>query len=105
MPGPPVRPASRAYPSYTGSTDLAPEAADPDRVLRAKRSRQAMFERGVALALVVGMLDDVRHLTQLHEGMRWLIQESDLADFERWLRLLREDILRAQRITDREEDE
>jgi hypothetical protein len=80
---------------------LAPRPSADD-LIRARRLRQAIFERGVGLALVSSMLDEIAHLRELTEGMRWLLNEHDLHEVERFLRSAREDILRMQRLEARE---
>lgn len=75
-----------------------------DPPVRERRSRQATFERGVALALASGMLRDVRDLRTLSEGLRWVVRGEELDQTEAMLVHLREDILRAERIEERAED-
>lgn len=75
-----------------------PPRPSADDLIRARRQRQAIFERGVGLALVSSMLDEIGHLRELAEGLRWLVNEHDLHEFERFLTTVREDILRMQRL-------
>jgi hypothetical protein len=79
---------------------LDPQEARPtaDELVRRRRARQAIFERGVALALVSSMLDELGHLRELTEGVRWLLNERELSEVERFLRTAREDLLRTQRL-------
>src|SRR4029453_3295682 len=78
------------------------EVARTDRQIRVARTRQATFERGVALALVASMSEQLGRLTTLKTGLRWLLQEEDCRDVARWLERLQEDLLRAERIQERE---
>jgi hypothetical protein len=75
---------------------------DPGNV-QERRSRQVTFERGVALALATGMLEGLRRLRTLTEGLRWIAQGEELDEVDRVLAHLREDILRAERIEERAE--
>ena len=78
------------------------DPADPGP--QERRSRQTTFERGVALALASSMLEGLRRLRTLTEGLRWIAQGEELDEVDRILAHLREDILRAERIEDRAED-
>lgn len=69
-----------------------------------RRSRQTTFERGVALALASTMLESLRRLRTLTEGLRWVAQGDELDEVDRVLAHLRDDILRAERIEERAED-
>lgn len=77
------------------------DRADRTREIQASRTRQATFERGVALALVTSMQEQVAHLATLAEGLRWLIVDDDVKSVTMWLENLRGDILRAERIEER----
>ena len=84
------------------TTDVA---YDPERPQTERRSRQTTFERGVALALASSMLEALRRLRTLTEGLRWIAQGEELDEVDRVLAHLREDILRAERIEERAEGE
>ena len=73
-----------------------------DRQIRASRARQAVFERGAGLAIVMSMQEQLGHLQQLTHGLRWLMQEEDVERFRRWLERLEDDINRGQRIAEDE---
>lgn len=86
----------------TSRFQTVPPAVHPSNTdLQAERGRQATFERGVALALVASMQTQMRHLTTLTTGLRWLYAEEDASAVKRWLDNLRSDILRAERIEER----
>lgn len=70
--------------------------AEKDLKIRAHRTRQAIFERGIALALTGSMLEQLQRLRTLREGLRWISNEQGLNAVERELALLHEDILRAE---------
>jgi hypothetical protein len=74
-----------------------------DRQIRVARARQAVFERGVGLSLVVGMQESLDRLGELKDGLRWLLREEEVAAFRRWLERLEDDIMRGQRIEERED--
>ena len=75
-----------------------------DRQIRLSRARQAVFERGVGLAIVMSMQEQLDRLQQLQHGLRWLLQEEDVQRFKRWLERLEDDINRGQRIEEHERD-
>jgi hypothetical protein len=75
-----------------------PPAHTDERDVRDTRTRQATFERGVALALVTGMVGDLKHLRTLTEGLRWVVSSEEMAEVQRWLEVLHEDILRTERM-------
>jgi hypothetical protein len=92
-------------PPFLAPAKPVPDEADrpsTDDLIRRRRARQAVFERGVALAVVTAMLDGVGHLRELPEALRWVLNEPELQGTERFLRTLREDLLRMQRIEGRE---
>jgi len=80
-----------------------PPAHTDERDLQQTRGRQVTFERGIALALVVGMQRDIAHLRSLGTGMRWVLRDDEAADVQKWLESLHEDILRSERIEGRYE--
>lgn len=75
-----------------------------DREIRLSRARQSVFERGIGLALVMSMQESLDRLEQLKAGLRWLMQEEEVAMVRRWLERLEDDINRGQRIEDRDHD-
>lgn len=87
----------------TRFTEVQP--AHTDARVMASRSRQATFERGVALAIVASMREELVRLQTLPEGLRWLIQDEDVASVRHWLDNLHGDILRAERIEERRDRE
>ena len=91
------------YRHYGNSTDRTPtliksEQRQHEDERREAKTRQATFERGVALALIAGMLEQSRRLQALKEGLRWVIDQQTLQSIERQLSVMHEDVLRAERI-------
>ena len=80
------------------------EVARTDRQIRLSRARQAVFERGVALAIVMSMQEQLDRLLLLRTGLRWLLQEEEVDGFRRWLERLEDDVNRAERIQEREHE-
>lgn len=95
--------------SVTNRFPTVPPAVVPangdDARVRTARTRQSTFERGVALAIVASMQEQIVRLQTLKEGLRWLVQEEDMQDVKRWLETLQGDILRAERIQERADHE
>ena len=58
----------------------------------------------MALALVGSMVEQLDRLVTLKHGLRWLLQEDDVRDVRRWLSNLQDDLLRTERIQERDED-
>jgi hypothetical protein len=96
----PTRPAFTEVPPAIQPSNTLTQAQ-----IRATRSRQATFERGVALALVAGMREQLDRLLTLKEGLRWLIQDNEALEVKSWLQVLQEDIERAERIEERRDRE
>jgi hypothetical protein len=69
-----------------------------DREIRLSRARQAVFERGIALALVMSMQESLTRLEELKSGLRWVLRDEEVAMVRRWLERLEDDIHRGQRI-------
>lgn len=75
-------------------------APNPEQaaIFRTRTSRQAAFERGILLTLIVACMDAVERMAHLKNGAKWVVTDTDIEDLSRTLRRMHESVLRYERL-------